>query len=214
HIKVAIDKPLCLRRLVFCPGEKSYPCKYGKILLKIMNGEYTPFPFIIFSKIFPYLQGYDFSPGQKTNLLKHKGLSIATLICFEAIFPNFVANFAKNANLIVNVSNDAWFGKTSAPFQHLEMARVRAVETGRYLIRATNTGFSAIIAPNGKFEKVSELFKKQILIGEVFTSKENTFWVSYKNFVIVLFLLSFFALIFILEKRKKRPLPPQIFKNS
>jgi len=205
--------PKLFNTVILLDKDKNIVGIYHKVKL-VPFGEYTPFPFIIFSKIFPYLQGYDFSPGQKTNLLKHKGLSIATLICFEAIFPNFVANFAKNANLIVNVSNDAWFGKTSAPFQHLEMARVRAVETGRYLIRATNTGFSAIIAPNGKFEKVSELFKKQILIGEVFTSKENTFWVSYKNFVIVLFLLSFFALIFILEKRKKRPLPPQIFKNS
>jgi len=195
--------PKVFNTVILLDKDKNILGIYRKVKL-VPFGEYTPFPFVIFSKIFPYLQGYDFFPGQETNLLKYKGLSITTLICFEAIFPNFVANFAKDANLIVNVSNDAWFGRTSAPFQHLEMARVRAVETGKYLVRATNTGFSAIIAPSGRFEKVSELFERQILVEEIFTSKEKTFWVLYKNWILGIFILGFIALVLWLKRNNTK----------
>jgi len=203
--------PKIFNTVVLLDENKNIIDVYRKVKL-VPFGEYTPFPFIIFSKFFPYLQGYDFSAGEKTTPIKYRDLSVATLICFEVIFPNFVANLAKNANIIVNVSNDAWFGKTSAPFQHLEMARVRAVETGKYLIRATNTGFSAVISPNGRFEKISKLFEKEILIANVFTSKEETFWVLYRNIVILVFFICFVGLILILEK--KSPLPTRIFKSS
>ena len=178
---------------------------YRKVKL-VPFGEYTPFPFRFLSKFFPYLEGYDFSSGEKPKVIKYKDLSLATLICFEVIFPNYVANFSKNANLIINVSNDAWFGKTSAPFQHLEMAKVRAVETGKYLIRATNTGFSTVISPNGKFEELSKLFKRQILISDVFLSQEKTFWVLYKKWIFVTFLSCFVVLILLMEVNKANSL--------
>ena len=167
-------------------------------------GEYVPFPFKIFSKMFPYLEGYDFKSGNKTNLLIYKDFRIAPLICFEAIFPNFVSNFIlKNGNLLINITNDAWFGNSSAPFQHFEMARIRAIETGKYLVRAANTGISAIISPDGEIIKLSHLFKKEIIIGEISLTNNNTLWIKYKNQIFILF-LTLFGIIFILVEKNRK----------
>jgi apolipoprotein N-acyltransferase len=176
---------------------------YNKIKL-VPFGEYVPFPFKVFSKLFPYLEGWDFESGSSMNTLNYKNFRIIPLVCFEAVFSTFVANFSKKGNLIVNLSNDAWFGNTSAPFQHFEMSRLRAVETGRYLIRATNTGISAIVSPDGKIIKMSELFKRQILTGEVSLVNSNTFWVKYKGILFYCFLTVFVALVIFYEKSFRR----------
>ncbi|EDP73281.1 apolipoprotein N-acyltransferase, partial [Hydrogenivirga sp. 128-5-R1-1] len=175
---------------------------YNKIKL-VPFGEYVPFPFKVFSKMFPYLEGWDFSFGKKIKTLNYRDFKIAPLVCFEATFPNLVSKFSENANLLVNLSNDAWFGKTSAPFQHFEMSRIRAVENGKYLIRATNTGISAIVSPDGK-AKLSKLYKRQILLGEVALINKKTFWLKYKNFIFLTFLVIFFAIILKLETNLRR----------
>jgi apolipoprotein N-acyltransferase len=143
--------------------------RYHKIKL-LLFGEYLPF-----SNIFPSLQKLspesgDFIPGHKLTLfkIKEKGLKIAPLICYEDILPSFSRKFAaKGANLIVNITNDAWFGKTYAPYQHLLLSIPRSVETRRYLIRATNTGISAIIDPVGRVVKKTQIFKETSLEGKV-----------------------------------------------
>lgn len=143
--------------------------RYHKIKL-LLFGEYLPF-----SNIFPSLQKLspasgDFIPGNKLALfeIKEKGLKIAPLICYEDIIPSFSRKFAaKGANLIVNITNDAWFGKTYAPYQHLLLSIPRSVETRRYLIRATNTGISAIIDPVGRVVEKTEIFKETSLEGKV-----------------------------------------------
>ena len=143
--------------------------RYHKIKL-LLFGEYLPF-----SNIFPSLQRLspesgNFIPGNKLTLfeIKEKGLKIAPLICYEDIIPSFSRKFAaKGANLIVNITNDAWFGKTYAPYQHLLLSIPRAVETGRYLIRATNTGISAIIDPVGRVVEKTDIFKETSLEGKV-----------------------------------------------
>ena len=170
---------------------------YNKMKL-VPFGEYVPFPFKVFSKMFPYLEGWDFSFGKEIKTLNYRNFKIAPLVCFEATFPNLVSKFSENANLLVNLSNDAWFGKTSAPFQHFEMSRIRAVENGKYLVRATNTGISAIISPDGK-AKLSKLFERQILIGEVALINKKTFWLKYKIFILLTFLVIFFVIILKLE---------------
>ena len=175
---------------------------YNKIKL-VPFGEYVPFPFKIFSKMFPYLEGWDFSFGNKIKTLNYKEFKIVPLVCFEATFPNLVSKFSKNANLLVNLSNDAWFGETSAPFQHFEMSRIRAVENGKYLVRATNTGISAIVSPDGK-ARLSKLFERQILIGEVALINKKTFWLKYKSWIFVTFLATFFAIILKLETNLRR----------
>ncbi len=174
---------------------------YHKIKL-VPFGEYVPFPFKIFSKLFPYLEGYDFSKGEKQNVLVLDNWKVAPLICFEAIFPDFVADIAKKGNILVNISNDAWFGKTVAPFQHFEMARVRAIENGLYLVRGTNTGISAVVSPVGEIKAKLPLFEKGYIISNVYLTEKKTFWNKYHKQIIFMFLSFFIVNIFLLEIQK------------
>lgn len=93
----------------------------------------------------------DFTPGSAdaSPLFHTGGYAIGMSICYEAIFGTEIIRALPEAGVLVNVSNDAWFGDSASPHQHLQMARMRAIETGRYLLRATNTGISAIIDEKG-----------------------------------------------------------------
>jgi apolipoprotein N-acyltransferase len=103
----------------------------------------------------------DFSAGPGPRALEVPGAApFEPLICYEAIFPGLVAEGAERAHWMVNVTNDAWFGTSAGPYQHLAQARVRAIEQGLPLIRAANTGISAVIDPYGQI-------RSQIGIGDV-----------------------------------------------
>lgn len=109
----------------------------------------------------------DFSSGPaKQPPLSAAGVRLGGSICFEVVFPDLIRRQLPGAEMLVNVSNDAWFGDSLAPHQHLEMARMRALETGRYLLRATNNGISAIIAPSGAIAQRSAQFETEVLRGE------------------------------------------------
>ena len=82
---------------------------------------------------------------------------IAPSICYEDIFGSELLGYFPEANLLVNITNNAWFGKSFASEQHFQMSRMRAIETGRYLLRATNTGVTAIVEPNGTVGNVHSL---------------------------------------------------------
>ena len=106
----------------------------------------------------------NFSQADLQSPLKDKDLSLGVLICFEAIFPELARDLSmEGANLLVNITNDAWFGTTSAPHQHLSMAVFRSVETGLPMIRAANTGFSAFIGSNGRILSKTALFVEAVL---------------------------------------------------
>jgi apolipoprotein N-acyltransferase len=93
----------------------------------------------------------DFTPGNEYSVGDLPGGRFAVFICYEAVFPNEVRRFAKNgADLLINVSNDGWFGRSSAAAQHLMMARVRAVENRRWLLRDTNNGYTVSVDPYGR----------------------------------------------------------------
>ncbi len=143
--------------------------RYHKIKL-LLFGEYLPF-----AEYFPAIQKIspasgDFTPGDELDLfvIPEKGVKIAPIICYEDIIPSFSRQFVNNgANLIVNITNDAWFGKTIAPYQHLLISIPRAVETRKYLLRSTNTGISAIIDPVGRVVAETGNFVETNLVGEV-----------------------------------------------
>lgn len=112
----------------------------------------------------------DLTPGNELNLMvvEEKGIRIGTLICYEDIIPSFGRRFTKGgANLLVNMTNDAWFGRSIAPYQHLLVSIPRAVESRRYFLRSTNSGVSTIISPTGKVEKSSGIFTEENIEGEV-----------------------------------------------
>jgi len=110
----------------------------------------------------------DFSPGREPVTGEVDGHRIGGYICYEAIFPGLVRRFAaQGAELFVNITNDAWYGRTSAPHQHLAMAAFRAVENRRYMVRAANTGITAVVDPWGRVLEPTTLFDRTVLVREV-----------------------------------------------
>jgi apolipoprotein N-acyltransferase len=109
----------------------------------------------------------DFRPGT-LKLLPLGGRGIGVLICYEAIFPRLARTQVEmGAQLLFNLTNDAWFGDTPAPHQHLQMARFRAMENRRWLARCANTGVSALIDPLGRMHAPTQVFKAGVVSGEV-----------------------------------------------
>ena len=122
-------------------------------------GEYIPFRRILhFASPLVETLG-EFTPGRSNTPLACRNSRIGILICFESIFPDISRKQAQaGANLLVTLTNDAWFGRSSAPMQHLAMGVFRAVETRKTLVRAANTGISAFIDPMGRMQEASPLF--------------------------------------------------------
>ena len=98
------------------------------------------------------------SGGRGQQPLEVSGIKLAPVICYEVAYGHYTAVQAKNSDILLTVSNDSWFGKSLGPLQHFEMARIRAVENGRYVVRATNNGISAIIDHRGGVVARSEQF--------------------------------------------------------
>jgi len=113
-------------------------------------GEYIPLRGILpLAKLTPGRGDFSAGPGARTIPLPHLP-AVSPLICYEAIFPGEVADPAERPRWLLNVTNDAWFGDSSGPYQHFESARVRAVEEGLPLVRAANTGVSGVVDPYGR----------------------------------------------------------------
>jgi apolipoprotein N-acyltransferase len=121
-------------------------------------GEYVPLkPFLPFVDKLVVGIG-DFTPGT-ISPLPMNGAHLGVLVCYEAIFPELARDYvAQGTDLLVNITNDAWFGRSSAPYQHLAMARFRAVENRIWLARAANTGISAFVTPTGRILQATEIF--------------------------------------------------------
>lgn len=149
--------------------------QYDKMHL-VPFGEYVPLGGILpLTKLVQAIG--DFREGVDGQPLEGGNLALGVLICYETIFPLLAQErVAEGASLLVNMSNDAWFGQTSAPRQHLQLATLRAVEQGRYMIRSTNTGISAIIDPRGRIVQETELFKTASVSGSIRAIYETTMY--------------------------------------
>lgn len=128
-------------------------------------GEYVPLRRLLF--FVNVLAGGaigEFAPGSEATVFSTPIGRFGVVICYEAIFPGEVREFfLAGADFLVNITNDAWFGRSAAPAQHLAMAAFRAVENRAYLIRAANTGISAIVAPDGRIAEASGLFTPAVI---------------------------------------------------
>ncbi len=154
--------------------------RYRKIHL-VPFGEYVPLQrFFTFGGRFAaklVQEVSDFSPGTEAATGVVDGHRIGGYICYEAIFPALVRRFpAAGAELLVNITNDAWYGTTSAPYQHLAMAAFRAVENRRYMVRAANTGITAVVDPWGRVLDETRLFAPTVLVREVPFVTATTFY--------------------------------------
>lgn len=136
----------------------------------------------------------NFTPGADHQpLVKLAGYPAGLSICYEDAFGSEVAEALPNAAFLVNVSNDAWFGDSLAPYQHLEIARMRALETERYLLRSTNTGVSALIDHKGRVVDRSPPFEQHVLTGHVIPKAGATPFVQFGNAAIVSLMLLLIA---------------------
>jgi apolipoprotein N-acyltransferase len=149
-------------------------------------GEYLPFRWLleIFQK-FVNIPMSDLSSGEGDYIVELSGIPVGVSICYEAAFGEEIIQSFPEAQLLVNVSNDAWFGDSLAPHQHLQIARVRSLESGRYMIRATNTGISALIDDKGNIIKRSGQFVKEVVSGKVMPMKGSTPFIMWGNWVVV-----------------------------
>ena len=141
---------------------------YAKMHL-VPFGEYVPLaPLLSFVNRIAQGAIGEFAAGRKPVVMRADALSMGTLICYEMIFPELVRLFPRQgADLLANLTNDAWFGKSSGPHQHLQMSILRAVENRRYLVRAANTGISAIVDPRGRVIARSRLQETRAILGRV-----------------------------------------------
>lgn len=177
--------------------------QYDKVHL-VPFGEYVPL-----KKLFPLMGKLvagvgDFSAGKRFYPLSMKTKKLGVLICYEGIFPEASRTYKKmGADLLVNITNDAWFGRTSAPFQHLSMTTLRAVENRLYLVRAANTGISAVIDPTGTLTSRTELFERSVLRGTVKFIDKKTFYTIYGDVFIYTCLISL-MIIFLISLMRRR----------
>ncbi|HEY6131952.1 MAG TPA: apolipoprotein N-acyltransferase [Halioglobus sp.] len=150
-------------------------------------GEYVPLEKLLRGLIeFFDLPMSSFSPGaEEQKSLRAGAWRIAPFVCYEVVYGAMVARSARDADLLITISNDSWFGNSIGPWQHLQIAQMRARENGRYMLRATNNGISAIIDHKGRIVKRTEQFVATTLTGEAEAMLGNTPYTSFGNIPIL-----------------------------
>jgi len=150
-------------------------------------GEYVPLENLLRGLIsFFDLPMSSFSAGPADQEPLRAGpYRIALFICYEIVYGDLVARDARNADLLVTISNDTWFGDSIGPWQHLQIAQMRGRENGRYVLRATNNGISAIIDHQGRIVKQADQFVATMLTGEAQVMLGNTPFSSFGSLPIL-----------------------------
>jgi len=167
-------------------------------------GEYVPM-----ARLLPFVNKMvagigDFSPAASLIPLDAGKGKIGVLICFEGIFPELSRAYVRSGSrLLVNITNDAWFGRSSAPYQHLSMTVFRAVENRVPLVRAANTGVTAIIDSRGHIRAMTQIFRETSLAGEVKLGERGSFYTRFGD-LFALCCLAGAALAALLSFRKRR----------
>lgn len=143
-------------------------------------GEYVPLQQLFFFLDKLVVGIGDFGRGGEATQLPLGAARFGVMICYEVIFPAEVREFVKRgAQFLVNITNDAWFGESGAPYQHLAMATMRAVENGTYLVRAANTGVTAVVAPSGEIREATRLFTRTALVATIRLRDGETVYTRY-----------------------------------
>ena len=179
--------------MVFLGPDGTARGRYDKIHL-VPFGEYVPASGLL-SFVSPLVREVSsFSRGGDIVVVDLGGVRVGGFICYEAVFPELVRQFpASGAEVLVNITNDAWYGPTAAAAQHFQMARMRAVETRRFLVRAANSGISAVIEPTGTVKGRLNIFEKGTLVVGVRPLQGLTFYVRhgdlFAQFCVVVFVI-------------------------
>lgn len=170
-------------------------------------GEFMPFKGLLgpLVKLFEVPMS-DFSAGRAgDSLIPVGGLPVGASICYEDVFPEEVIRALPQAAYLINVSNDAWFGDSLAPWQHLEIARMRALETGRPLVRSTNTGVSAVIDHRGTILGSTPLSQRAVLAVELQPRSGATPFALWGNWLVIGLALVMLAVGAAIGRRSRGP---------
>ena len=165
-------------------------------------GEYLPLRWIfeVFHSLVTIPMS-DLSAGEGSSVLQIKGIPVGVSICYEAAFGEEIKRALPKAQLLINVTNDAWFGDSLAPHQHLQIARTRALETGRYMVRAANTGIYAVIDMKGQVLAKSGQFVDSVVTEEVWPMRGSTPFIIWGNWAIISILSALVLLVFTRSRR-------------
>jgi apolipoprotein N-acyltransferase len=153
--------------------------RYDKIHL-VPFGEYVPLRDLLFFAGKLTREVGDFSRGTERYVFDLNGTRIGVFICYESIYPGEVRQFAANgAQVLVNISDDGWFGHTGAPAQHMQMARMRALENHRWVLISTNSGLTVSIDPLGRVVKMADPNVRTVLVAPFTPLTETTIYTRY-----------------------------------
>ncbi|WP_277052507.1 apolipoprotein N-acyltransferase [Zestomonas thermotolerans] len=158
-------------------------------------GEYVPLQELLRGLIaFFDLPMSDFARGPAGQPpLEARGYAVAPYICYEVVYPEFAAELAAQSQLLLTVSNDTWFGTSIGPLQHLQMAQMRALEAGRWMIRGTNNGVTALIDPFGRIAAQIPQFERGVLYGEVVPMQALTPYLKWRAWPLAILCALIFA---------------------
>jgi apolipoprotein N-acyltransferase len=183
---------------------------YDKMQL-VPFGEYVPLRSLLGSIVNRVVNGFgDMFPGRTQTIFSVNGARLGTLICYESIFPNLARSAVKDgANILVNITNDAWYGESSAPYQLLAMAAMRSVETKVPMVRVANTGISAVIDPVGRITARTPLFTRGTETELVRWRPEQTLYARFGDlFAETTFALTVAGLMLALIRGRRQPQKP------
>ena len=174
-------------------------------------GEYVPFKRMLFFAA-PLVEAVgDFSAGESAVLLPVDGHLISAAICYEIVYPDLVRRFVVGGSeLLTTITNDAWFGTTSAPYQHFAQASMRAIENGRYLVRAANTGISGVVDPYGRVVAQSRIYEPAVIVSDARFLRVSTFYARTGDVFAHLSAIATLAMLIVARRRPHARLQLQI----
>jgi len=165
-------------------------------------GEYVPLQRLLFFAAPLVERVGTFAPGERPELLPVNGHLVSVAICYEVVYPSLVREFVRGGSeLLTTITNDAWFGRTSAPSQHFEQAAMRAIEEGRYLVRAANTGISGIVDPYGRVIERTAIYQPAVVVGEARFLRTSTFYARHGDILPYASVLATVALLVASKRR-------------
>ncbi len=166
---------------------------YRKMQL-VPFGEFVPLKDLLFF-VAPLVEGVsEFTPGTQLTMLPIGGHMASTAICYEVVYPHLMRRAVlEGAELLTTITNDAWYGDSSAPYQHFELASMRAIEQGRYLARAANTGISGVIDPYGRPLVATRVFEEAVVTAEIRFLQTRTLYATIGDAVAIASLVAALA---------------------
>ncbi len=201
HLETRGDERVLFNSAFYLSREGEVNGRYDKMHL-VPFGEFVPWRSLLFFVDKLVVGISDFGRGEEATVFQLKDFKFGVSICYEITFPDLTRQAVKNgAQFLVNITNDAWFGRSAASYQHMAMASLRAVENRVPVLRAANTGISGAIDPFGRIQSATDIFKEDVVSATIYPrSKERTYYSEYGDVFSWLCLALSFLLPFALRR--------------